>query len=310
MNPLESSRLRRRLFWTAVLMLVALGGAGLATAADRPATDELRPELFARADRQAAEWLADMRAKLRTIDDRVSALAGSGRAVLGSLQRLEPGQISSLLGEGDTAAAELETAVALLADNHARPPAGLELGRMSLANRDLVAGVDRALASTIPLGASWRELSATARNVATLISFVFEHERLVFEATGAARDERWRAALDLLDEADRALVVAQAAGDVLADPGAGTLDDLLDRYADYSLALTDLYTALRRGAALDSREVMALLRVVQQAQAALPPDTSALRVAVNEVGGATVADVVLALERARGVVAQVVAGLP
>jgi len=311
MTPFDSARLRRRLFWTAVLMLVALGGAGLASAADRPATDDLRPELYARADLRAAPWLAGMLAQLHAVDDGVSDLAHAARDVLASLQRLDPGQLTALLAGGDTAASDLEVAVMQLGGMRDDPPAGLDQARLSMLNRELLGGVDRALAATLPLDTTWRELSGTARDLATLVDSVFRHESLVFAATSAAREVRWTAALDLLDEGRTALALASGVRDRLAEPNRdGTIDDLLDRYAAYSDALTELYTELRDGAALDSPSVTNLLAAVDTAQQALPDDTDALRVAVSELGGATLAEAVLALERARGVMAQVVGALP
>src|SRR5512133_3238478 len=76
-------RLRNRLAWTVVLVLIALGGAGLVSAADRPATDDGRPELTAHADALARPWLLPLTAQAHEVATDVDTINGSGRTILG-----------------------------------------------------------------------------------------------------------------------------------------------------------------------------------------------------------------------------------
>src|SRR4051794_17098458 len=71
---------RRRVTLTAVLVLIALGGAGLATAADKPATDRARPELTAHQDQLAMPWLEGMSSQAHAVVNRVDAVNEAGRS--------------------------------------------------------------------------------------------------------------------------------------------------------------------------------------------------------------------------------------
>ncbi|MDP8904906.1 MAG: hypothetical protein M3N29_06275, partial [Chloroflexota bacterium] len=231
--------------------------------------------------------------------------------LLATLPRLDPAHINGVLADGDAAAVELGTAVSLMAEMRSDAASLQDESRLSRSNRQLLAGIDETLQALEPAPATWGRLSRPARHVAALLVAVSGHEDLVFRATSAARRERWDNALRLLDNARTELARAAETRDRLAREGdVTTLDELLARYADYSAALVDLYTALRDGAAPGGPEVAARLDRVERTQAALPADTSALRVAVSEAAGGPVADGVVSLERARAVVTQVVGDLP
>src|SRR6476620_7787218 len=82
-RPRAPIRLRNRLAWTVVLVLIALGGAGLVSAADRPATDGGRPELTAQADALARPWFVPLAEQAREVATDVDTVNGSGRTILG-----------------------------------------------------------------------------------------------------------------------------------------------------------------------------------------------------------------------------------
>ena len=75
----------RPLWRGALLVLIALGGAGLAVAVDRPQNSAQRPELSWRADQQAAPWIEQLSAALEPVDEDISALSEHAQGVLGSI---------------------------------------------------------------------------------------------------------------------------------------------------------------------------------------------------------------------------------
>jgi hypothetical protein len=305
------ARLRRRLTWTTAMVLISLGGAGLAAAADRPATDTARPELTAHSDQLASSWLEAMSSQAHAVADRVDALSQDGRDVLAQMQGLDPAQIGNALAAGDQSGADLEIAASTLADLRYAGPEQLDETRLSQANRRLLAAIDEVIGAAVPMPAAWHSIAADTREVANLLVALLTHDGLVFRATTAGRQKDWTGALDLLGQGGTSLGQARAVRDHLAASNdVSTLDDLLGRYAAYDAALTDLYTALRDGASLDSQQVQRLSAKVDQAEAGLPADTDALKVVVADASGGSVAEGVVNLEEARGKVTEAVGRLP
>lgn len=310
-RPSIPARLRRRLGWTAAIVLIALGGAGLATAADRPATDALRPELSVHADQIAQPWIEAMVSQAHAVEDGVDSLSQSGRTVLGLLGSLDPESISDALAAGDQAAGVLALDTQTLSDLRNQPPQGVDESRLSQASRGRLAAVDEILGAALPMPTTWHRLAANTREVADLLAALLEHDDIVFRATTAGRQEDWAGALELLDESAASLASAREVRDDLAAANdVSTLDDLLARYETYDEALSDLYVALRDGAALGSVLVRQLNAQVDGAAANLPASTAALKVVVADATGVTVADGVAGLEEARGIVAEAVSRLP
>src|SRR5215213_9744641 len=94
------ARLRNRVTATAAIVLIAIGGAGLATSADRPATDAGRPELSAHGDQLAASWIQAMDSQSHAVADRVDAVSQHGRDLLAQLSSLDPTRIADGLAAG------------------------------------------------------------------------------------------------------------------------------------------------------------------------------------------------------------------
>jgi hypothetical protein len=300
-----------RLGWTAAIVLISIGGAGLATAADRPATDALRPELSVHADQVAKPWIEAMGSQAHAVDEHVDAVSQSGREVLGLLSSLDPQSVTDALAAGNQAADVLGLDAQTLADLRYLPPAALEENRLSQANRGRLAAIDEILGAALPMPATWHTLAANTRQVTDLLKALLQHDETVFRATTAGRQQDWAGALELLDESAASLASAREVRDNLAAANdVSTLDDLLSRYETYDEALVDLYAALRDGAALGSALVMQLNAKVDEAAAGLPTSIAALKVVVADATGATVADGVVGLEEARGIVAEAVSRLP
>src|SRR6185436_17374437 len=123
-------KLRSRLAWTVVLVLIALGGAGLVSAADRPATAGGRPELTAHADALARPWLLPLAAQAREVATDIDTVNGSGRTILGLAPGVNKDEAEAALSAGDGASADLDPKLAELVAARASVPAGLDLTRM------------------------------------------------------------------------------------------------------------------------------------------------------------------------------------
>jgi hypothetical protein len=303
--------LRNRLAWTVVLVLIALGGAGLTTAADRPATDLGRPELTAHADALARPWLAPLVVQARAAAAAAGAVNESARQILSLESGADPDRLDGAISTGDESRAQLDEALAALVDQRARVPAGLDPRRMGLANRQLLAAVDGVADGAAPVSATWRALAADASQVAALLVALTDHADIDARATAAGGNGDWPAALDLLEQGAAALDVARGARDQLATTNdVSILNDLLRSYADYDSALAGLYGAVRDGAQQDSQRVRDLAQVVIAARQRLPADEPALREFVSGLAGAVIADEVVDLEAARGTVDEAVSNLP
>ncbi|HEY7598297.1 MAG TPA: hypothetical protein VH741_00090, partial [Candidatus Limnocylindrales bacterium] len=289
--------------WTVVLVLAALGGAGLATAADRLPTDQTRPELTWQADRLVAPRVAAMTSQLTTIDADLEALAGAGREALGRLPALDPAAIETAVADGDAISLRLAAELELLLDMRTDQLETIDDSRLSQANQQLLADIDEALAAIEPLDSTWAEMADAARRVTALLESLFHHDGLVFRATTAGRQADWPRALELLDEAALPLAEAHAIRDALAERAdVSTLSALLDRYSDYDAALVALYREIQASGTQDSPEVQALRAEVERTQALLPANNDALRVVVADAAGPAVARGLVDIEQARGLV--------
>ncbi len=296
--------LRLHLWWTMVLVLAALGGAGLAVAADRPGNPVQRPELTYRADTAAQPWIDHMAADLDSANQDATELSNSGFNVLGSLQALDRDGATSALRAGDQVAADMANLATGLRDTESRAHASIDRWRLGPQTVGLFDSIDAAIASAEDLSTEWDGLAATGRAVVSVLEGFDGHDQAVIQATNAGRDGHWSDALALLNgAATDGLSIVGAARDQLAQSGTvDTLDDLLARERAYDAALVALYQYFADGGAQSGAQFDALKAAVDQAQAALPADNGALVVIVGETSGTPIADQLLAMDTAHGVI--------
>ena len=302
--PEQPRSLRLHLWWTMVLVLTALGGAGLAVAADRPGNPVQRPELTYRSDTAAQPWIDHLAQDLDAVHRDATSLSSAGRDVLGALQSLDPAGANVALAAGDQTSAGIQTLVAGLHDTLAGAHEANDRWRLGPETVSLFDQIEGAISAADQLPANWAALAATGRTVAGLVDALLGHDRAVFAATTAGRDGRWPDALALLrGAAADALGIATAARDQLAAGSTiDTLDDLLAREHAYDDALIALYQYLADGGRQSGDQFSALRGAVEQAQAALPGDNSALVVVTGEAAGLPIADQLLAMEEVHGAI--------
>lgn len=296
--------LRLHLWWTMVLVLTALGGAGLAVAADRPGNPVQRPELTYRADSDAQSWIDHLAGDLGLVQTEGTQLSTNGRDVLGSLAALDVDGANAALARGDEMAARMATLAAGMRDTVTRAYQSIDRWRLGPLWSNVFAEIDAAVTATDQLPADWAALAATGRTVISLVDALQAHDAAVFQATALGRDGRWLDAVALLNGAAAdALAIAVAARDQLAAAApVETLDDLLRRLRAYDAALVGLYQYLADGGGRSGDEFAALKSQVDTTQAALPADNGALVVIVGEAAGPPIADQLLAMEEAHGTI--------
>lgn len=302
--------LRRRLVWTAVLVVVCFGGAGLVTAVDRPHTEEQRPELSWTADRAAQPWLDQLLDRLEEVEPRVAALSNAGRRVLIGAAALQPSLLEEAIDLGHDESRLLSQALSEVTAVRAAPPPDLDTWRLGDARRDLLTRMDEAIAASEPLPDTWRRMADTGGLAIRFSDSLRDHDELVLQAMAAGTEARWSDALALLEEARLSLDAATAAGEQLAPAGsAPTLDELLARHAEHDAALVALYEYVERTDPPDEAVLDGLRSRVDAAQPALPTPADIEQAAVAEAAGRPLGDDLAAIEEARGRVADALRGL-
>ncbi|MEA2676100.1 MAG: hypothetical protein QOJ81_241 [Chloroflexota bacterium] len=296
--------LRLHLWWTMVLVLASLGGAGLAVAADRPGNPVQRPELTYRADMAAQPWVDHLFGDLGAVRDDGTELSSNGRDVLGSLSSLDLDGANAALARGDQTSAAIAMLINGLHDTVSRAHGAVDMWRLGPLWADVFNQIDAAIAAADQLPADWAAISATGRPVTGVVDALNAHDQAVFQATAAGREGRWADAIALLNGAAAdALAIATGARDQLAAVApVETLDDLLGRERAYDAALAGLYQFLANGGSQSGDQFVALKAQVDTTQAALPSDNGALVVIVGEAAGLPIADQLLAMERAHGTI--------
>lgn len=294
---------RSRFVATTLLVLIALGGAGLTVAADRQQTPDQRSEVMWAADQAAQPWIATLSTDLTAIDTAATALSKAGRDTLGNLQGLVVDKTRSAMVDGDGALTTLSTAIAGLQADQAQANAHIERWRLGPETSAQMDALDAAVDAVADLGPQWTRIKTRATVVAQLLDDLAQHDSQVFRATTAGRQGLWADALNDLDAAASSLSDAGTVRDQLAGVATiDTLDDLLSRDGAYDSALGALYEYTGSGGAQSGAQFDMLQGAVQTAQSALPSNNRALSVIVGEAAGTELSDALAALEHDRGAI--------
>ena len=303
-------QLRARLTWTALLVLIALSGAGLAVAADRPYNPQQRPELTYRADHEAMPLMQSLADDLSAVDMLTADLSESGREALGKLQALDVDEMRAAVADGDAVSDDIASSAEEVLRARRELLERVDPARLGPETAAAFALLADASQSVEPLTETWAGLSADAERVASLLDALEEHDATVFRATTAGRQSRWEDALRLLDDAAVPINEAVAIRNQLAASGdVGTLDDLLARYQAYDAALRALYEFMNDGGQQSGPRFRELQGAVEDAQSALPADTSALSVIVADAGSAPLTRQLVDIESTRGDIGAAIAAV-
>jgi hypothetical protein len=306
-------RLAVRLAWLAMAILVALGGAGMASALNHaPATDS-RPELTWAGDQRAGPALDAAVAKLRALSDAVDALGASSKQVLISLVAGNTGVLTTTLATGSAqlgavAAASDDLKTALAAVPYTAADAGLHVSAATLARYQMLAATT---GLTSNLEADWTVLSARAMAASVVPDLLARHDQQTAAAAKQGEAAHYQQAIALLDAPDATLVEAGKVRDSLAqNADVTTLTSWIDRSAAYDTALRNLYQAMLASKGKATKELRAAFAAEEAAKAALPTDNKALVVIMGDIASGGLNQAVIDIEVARGALAAVIEAQP
>lgn len=300
--------------WLVAVVVIALGAAGIVTGMDAPPSGGNRPELTQRGDAEVTAILDDAEAQLRLLADDVTALGLQARTALAALNGSDVDRVSAAIADGDGLATAIRTRSASIRATLdgvpliGTPQAGYEV---SEAVRDRHAELVEALGATDSLDAAWLRLTTGSFAASRLSARLADHDTAVLAAAEHGRAAEYDAAIETLDDADAAIAEARTLRDALAATvDVTTLDQWLDRNADYDVALRGLYAALRDVGGRVTQEIKDAIAAEREAKDRLPPDSRGLVVIMSEIGRGGMNDAVIAIEQARGRLAAVVAPPP
>jgi hypothetical protein len=300
----------RAAIWLLAAMLIAIGAAGLAVAAN-PVPDELsRPEIYARADAVVAPGMASIDASLREVQRLVATLSGLSRTALVDLNGGDHEALVAVLDEGDGLVLEIGgIATAVAGDIRALPydAESYELSP-SMAGR-LVAAAD-AVEAVRPLADLWGRVARGALPASEIARHLADHDLATFAATQDGTAGRYADALKGLGKARAELNGALEIRDRLVETvDTTTLDIWIERNRTYDDALARLYQALRDADGRVTAAAREAFADVQRAQKLLPPDTRAIVVIMSDIAQGGLNQAAIRIEEARGALTVAVAAV-
>lgn len=292
------------LVWLALIVLIALGAAGLVTGMDRPPGSVARPEVAYAGDAEVALLLDHAQAQLAAVADEVQALGTQARGALSALNGSEPATVDAAIAEGDRLVADITTrAAALRRELDQVPYLGTPQAPLMLSDAIITrhAALVEATSATGGLDGDWGRLTVGSVSAARMSALLAEHDRLAGEAAAHGRKARYREALQVLDQADERLADARRLRDVLVRTvDVSVLDEWIGRNADYDVALRGLYQAISTVGGRVTAAVREAIAVEAAAKARLPPDSRGLVIIMAEIGRGGMNGAVIAIEEARG----------
>ena len=289
--------------WLVAAVVIALGAAGLVAALDHLPGGTGRPELTWTADRAVAADLDAVAAELAALAEAVGTLSDEGRGALAALVANDAPGLTAALDAGAAQLDVLDAAVAGLDDRVASIPlAGADRTmRYSAATLARYDAAVAALAAVDPLRPAWERLTAGVVPATELVDHLLAHDRIAAAAILAGGAGTYPLAIRRIDRAAAELAAARAIRDRLAATvDVTTLDQWIDRNADYGDALRDLWDALRRSRGRVTDEVREAAAREAAARVLLPPDARALVVILGDVARGGLNQAVIIIEEARG----------
>ena len=133
--------------------------------------------------------------------DAADALATIGRNALVHLRGQQLDLARSEIAAGDRAVAGMATLVASVTAARRTLLDGTTLASINTTNQDRAAQIDAAITAAGGLPGSWARLAAAAPAPLTVLETLAAHDKLVVQATDAARTSDWTTALRRLSDA-------------------------------------------------------------------------------------------------------------
>jgi len=255
-------RIPSRLAASSLFVVLALGGASLAVAADTTSLPPTIPPAVISPTNQP-------RPALSAVDLATADLAQAARETAGNLQALNLDATRAAMARGDAAS-------------------------------DAVLSAGHGSSAATAMTDAWARMRIRSGAVVALLANLQAHDAAVINATARGRSADWGDALDYLGEAAGWLGQAQTARAALAVGAAtDTFGQLIDRDSSYDAALNALYSYMAKSHDRAGRKFAALSKAVVDAQAALPASNDVLSFIVGESAAATLYTDLLSIERDR-----------
>ena len=300
------SRLRRLiggLVWLAIIVVIALGAAGIVTGMDHPVGTAARADLTAAGDAEVAPLLDAAQSDLAALADEVEALGTDARGALAALNGANATTGQAAITDGDRLVADVIGRTAAIRRELAAVPyvgtpgAGLTISDAIVARH---AALVAALDATDGLDSAWARLTVGSVAATRMSMLLAEHDRLVGLAAERGRLARYADAIKLLDQASLQIASARVLRDQLvATVEVSVLDQWLDRNADYDVALRNLYKAISKVGKKVTAATRVAVKAEVDARARLPPDSRGLVIIMAEIGRGGMNRAVIAIEEAR-----------
>ncbi len=306
----RSRTLLGALAWLVAVLAIALGAAGLVTAMDAPPTGD-RPEWTSRGDAVVTPALAAIETDLATLSADVDALGIQARGALASLVGSDMATVDDAIAAGDGLLVEITLRVAAIrAALDAVPLIGTPaVGyQVSMTVQDRHDRLRAAVAEVDGLDDAWVRLTTGSVAASRLSSLLAAHDQAVLDAAELGRKADYAAAIATLDVADTAITDSRRLRDVLSTTVDVTvLDQWLDRNAGYDVALRGLYQALEDVGGRVTKAVRDAIDAEKAAKERLPADSRGLILIMAEIGRGGMNGAVIAIEEARGRLADALA---
>jgi len=304
------------LAWLAIVVVIALGAAGIVTGMDRAPSESGPAAASFDGDPEVTARLDTVSADLADLDDQVDALGTHARNALAALNGADPDTAETEIAAGDTLVGDIVQRTAAIRSKLAAVPfvgtadAGLHLSDGVL---DRHAALEAALAATDGLDAAWARLSISAIAASKMSQLLAAHDQLMGQAADKGRIAKYADADKLIAQAGAQLTTAKSVRDDLAKTVDVTvLDEWIRRNANYDTALRNLYKAIAKVGRTVTPAVRNAVKAEKTARAELPPDNKALVVIMADIGRGGMNQAVIGIEEARATLSDAIdqAGAP
>jgi len=307
------------LAWLVVAALVSAGAAGVVASVGGPPGATARPELTWAGDGAIQPGFDAALGDLRALSTQVDRLGTLGRGALAALSARDETQLASIIDDGSTLVGSIDSSAtairsrlrALPGTNGIAPPlpatADLVLGQRS---QERYAALDDAVSTTEGLSGAWVRLTAGSLAAIRLSSSLGEHDASTAAAARLGRGGHYARALNQLMTSSSLIADARKQRDTLENTvDVTTLTRWIDLNAAYDATLVKLYQALLKSKGRATSDVRQAVAAEAKAHAQLPPDTRGLVVIMGEIARGGLNQAVIAIEDARGSLADAIDAL-
>ena len=289
--------------WVSILVVIALGAAGLVGAMDHAPGTPARAELTAAGDAEVNPLLDATETRIAALADQVDALSTEARGALAALNTSDAAAGEAAIERGDALVLDVIARTAALRTELAgvpyvaTPEARLIVSYAVVARH---AALVAALDATDGLDIAWARLTVGSVTATQMSALLAEHDRLVIAAADRGVNARYAEAIRILDQAKAQIAAARALrNQLVVTVDVSVLDEWLTRNENYDVALRGLYTAISKVGKIVTPAIRAAVKAEAAARAQLPADNRGLVVIMAEIGRGGMNGAVIAIEEAR-----------